>query len=69
MQYLLLPVGQKLDIDIIANYATMLGFGSKTGIDLPNEKKGLFPTKAWKLHHLKQKWFPVKPFLWLLVGA
>ncbi len=51
-------LGKKLDIDVIAKYAQMLGLGRKTQMDLPNEKKGLFPTKEWKLRELKQKWFP-----------
>ena len=51
-------LGKKLDIDVIAGYARLLGLGEFTGIDLPNEKKGLFPTKEWKLQALDQKWFP-----------
>lgn len=51
-------LGKKLDIDIIAKYATMLGLGGLTGIDLPNENRGLVPTKGWKQKALKQKWFP-----------
>lgn len=51
-------LGKKMDIDAIAKYARMLGLGSETQLDLPNEKKGLFPTKEWKLRELKQKWFP-----------
>jgi penicillin-binding protein 2 len=51
-------LGKKLDIDVIAGYARSLGLGEFTGIDLPNEKRGLFPTKAWKLEALNQKWFP-----------
>ena len=48
---------KKLDIDIIARYAEMMGLGKKTEIDLPNEKSGLVPTKAWKLKNLNEKWF------------
>lgn len=51
-------LGKNLDIDIIAKYAGMLGLGDETFIDLPNEKKGLVPTKAWKLKTLKERWFP-----------
>ncbi len=50
-------LGKKLDIDVIAKYAKLLGLGESTQVDLSNEKKGLIPTKAWKLHQLKQKWF------------
>lgn len=51
-------LGKKLDIDIIAKYARILGLGSQTNIGLPNEKLGLIPTRSWKLEHLHQKWFP-----------
>ena len=34
-------VGLRLDIDTIAKYATMLGLGNYTGVDLPNEARGL----------------------------
>ncbi|MCP5046075.1 MAG: penicillin-binding protein 2 [bacterium] len=51
-------VGKKLDIDILSKYAEMLGLGSLTGIDLPNEKQGRVPNKEWKLRTYKQKWFP-----------
>jgi penicillin-binding protein 2 len=51
-------VGKKLDIDVLAKYAAMLGIGPQTSVDLPNEKMGLVPTKEWKLKTLGQKWFP-----------
>jgi len=51
-------LGKKLDIDVIAHYANLLGLGDKTHIDLPNENKGLIPTKDWKLKTYNQKWFP-----------
>jgi penicillin-binding protein 2 len=51
-------VGAKMDIDVIAKYARMLGMGDYTGIDLPNEIKGLVPTKAWRQKSQGEKWFP-----------
>lgn len=33
------------------------GFGSKTGIDLPNEYSGIIPTPDWKLKHTGEKWY------------
>ena len=33
------------------------GFGSKTNIDLPNEKVGIVPDPAWKKMHFAQAWF------------
>ncbi len=51
-------IGKKMDIDVISKYAQMLGLGNYTHIDLPNEKRGLVPTKEWKSHVKKEKWFP-----------
>jgi penicillin-binding protein 2 len=50
--------GKRLDIDLMARYAKYLGLGDRTGIDLPNEKRGLIPTKEWRLNTNSQKWFP-----------
>jgi penicillin-binding protein 2 len=50
-------LAEKLGIDRIAKYATMLGLGQKTGIDLPNEVSGVMPSEEWKIRNLKQKWF------------
>ena len=36
--------------------ATRLGLGSKTFIDLPNEKSGLVPSKEWKKSQLGTSW-------------
>jgi penicillin-binding protein 2 len=49
-------VGKLLGVDKIAHYAKLFGFGDISGIDLPNEKKGLVPTKQWKLAHTKEPW-------------
>jgi penicillin-binding protein 2 len=50
-------LANKLGIDRIAKYATMLGLGQKTGIDLPNEVSGVMPSEEWKIKNFKQKWF------------
>lgn len=41
----------------IYKYASMFGFGNKTGIDLPNEKAGLLPNTAWKKAKMKEGWY------------
>ena len=51
-------LGKKLDIDIIARYGEMLGLGGVSGIDIPSEKMGRVPSRAWKQKYLKQKWYP-----------
>ena len=50
-------LAEKLGIDRIAKYATDLGLGQKTGIDLPNEVSGIMPSEEWKIRNFKQKWF------------
>ncbi len=49
-------VGRLLGVDKIAHYAKLFGLGGVTGIDLPNEKSGLIPTKQWKLAKMKEPW-------------
>jgi len=50
-------LAEKLGIDRISKYATALGLGQKTGIDLPNEVSGVMPSEEWKIRNFKQKWF------------
>ena len=50
-------LAEKLGIDRIAKYATMLGLGQKTGIDLPQEVSGVMPSEQWKIRNFKQKWY------------
>lgn len=50
-------LAERLGIDRIAKYATELGLGQKTGIDLPNEASGVMPSEEWKIRNFKQKWF------------
>jgi penicillin-binding protein 2 len=42
--------------DAIAKYARMLGFGSPTGIDLPNEVGGIMPDPDWKQATFDEPW-------------
>ena len=50
-------LADRLGISRIAKYASMLGLGQKTGIDLPNEVSGVLPSEEWKIRNFKQKWF------------
>jgi len=50
-------IGLRLGIDYIAENLRKMGFGKKTGIDLPNEKTGIVPNKAWKIKRYRQPWF------------
>lgn len=42
-------VGLKLGVDAIHKWASTMGFGKRTGIDLPNEEKGYIPARDIKL--------------------
>ncbi len=50
-------LAEKLGISRIAKYATMLGLGQKTGVDLPQEVSGVMPSEEWKIKNYKQKWY------------
>jgi penicillin-binding protein 2 len=51
-------VANRMDIDDIAHYAEMVGYGHKTGIDLPHEAEGLVPSRRWKIRNFREKWYP-----------
>ena len=50
-------VANMVGVDKINKWATALGLGVKSGIDLPNEVQGLVPSTEWKrrVHH--EKWY------------
>src|SRR5215471_12561423 len=50
-------LAERLGIEKIAKWATMLGLGKKTGIDLPNEVNGIMPSEEWKVKNFRQKWY------------
>jgi penicillin-binding protein 2 len=50
-------LAERLGIERIAKYATALGLGQKTGIDLPQEASGVMPSEEWKLKNYRQKWY------------
>jgi len=50
-------IGLLLGIDYISENLKKMGFGKKTGIDLPNERSGLIPNKEWKLKRYHKSWF------------
>jgi len=50
-------VGLLLGIDYISKNLKKMGFGKKTGIDLPNERSGIIPNKEWKLKRYHKSWY------------
>ncbi len=47
---------RRVGIDAIAAMARKLGLGALTGLDLPGERAGLIPTKAWKRQNFDEAW-------------
>jgi penicillin-binding protein 2 len=50
-------IGNMTGIDKIHKWATLLGLGEKSMIDLPNEVQGLVPSPEWKQARFKEKWY------------
>jgi penicillin-binding protein 2 len=51
-------LGNKLGVDRIHKWASILGLGERSGIDLPGELKGLVPSTAWKKTTAEPTWYP-----------
>lgn len=49
-------IAKRIGVDRIAAMAKRLGLGAKTGIDLPSEKGGVIPTRAWKKALIGTSW-------------
>jgi penicillin-binding protein 2 len=50
-------VGNMVGVDKIHKWATALGLGVESGIDLPNEVEGLVPSTEWKREKMHEKWY------------
>ncbi len=51
-------LGNKVGVDRIHKWATALGLGVKSGIDLPHEVEGIVPSTEWKQRTSNEKWYP-----------
>ncbi len=49
-------LAQKVGIDRISDAAMRLGLGERVGLDLPHERGGTIPTRAWKLATIGEAW-------------
>ncbi|EFT2059449.1 penicillin-binding protein 2, partial [Campylobacter jejuni] len=47
----------QVGIDQISETLSRIGFGTKTGVDLPSEFVGTLPSKEWKMQRYRQSWF------------
>jgi len=50
-------LGLRVGVEPIVYYARMLGLGALSGVDLPQERRGLLPSPAWKRHKRHQSWY------------
>ena len=50
-------VARLVGIETLANYAHKFGIDKPTGIDLPGERTGFYPTPEWKLDKYNEPWY------------
>jgi len=48
----------RMGIDTLHPYGKRFGMGEDTGIDIPNERRGLWPSRQWKREKRNLPWFP-----------
>lgn len=51
-------VGQRMGIDVMAEYGKEFGLGQGTGVELPSERTGIMPSTAWKQKTKNEPWLP-----------
>ncbi len=51
-------LGYRLGGDRLAHYATLMGLGERTGVDLPGEVTGVIATPATKQQLVGEPWYP-----------
>lgn len=49
-------LAHQMGIDQMNQWMRQFGFGQKTGVDLPSESEGLYPSPEWKMRARKAKW-------------
>lgn len=51
-------LGYRIGIDTLSRYAYGFGLGKISGFELPEEKRGLIPSKTWKIKNRNEPWLP-----------
>ncbi|MBH0189887.1 MAG: penicillin-binding protein 2, partial [Nitrospira sp.] len=51
-------VGQRMGIDVMAEFGKEFGLGQGTGVELPSERGGIMPSTAWKQKAKNEPWLP-----------
>lgn len=48
----------RMGIDIMHSFGSYFGLGAQTGIDMPGERNGIWPSREWKRQERGLPWFP-----------
>ncbi len=48
----------RMGIDRIHQFGSQFGLGQPTGVDIPSERRGLWPSREWKKRARQLPWFP-----------
>ncbi len=51
-------LGNRMGIDRMSEYGHYFGLGILTGIDVPSERRGIWPSREWKRAAKGQAWYP-----------
>jgi len=51
-------VGQRMGIDVMADFGKALGLGQGSGVELPSERAGIMPSTSWKQQAKNEPWLP-----------
>jgi penicillin-binding protein 2 len=51
-------MGIQLEVDKMYNYISLLGLGTRTGVEIPHEVPGLMPNSEWKKRVKGEEWQP-----------
>lgn len=51
-------IGQRMGIDVMAEFGKDFGLGKATGVELPSERSGIMPSTAWKQKAKNAAWLP-----------
>ena len=51
-------LGHRLGVDRMSAFGKLFGLGQRTGVDIPSERNGVWPSRAWKRDRRGLPWFP-----------
>jgi penicillin-binding protein 2 len=51
-------LGQRMGIDVMAEFGKDFGLGKVTGVELPSERSGIMPSTTWKQKAKNEQWLP-----------